>query len=222
MKLSFSYHNKISQAAVRFFSLIWLNLLWFLTSLPLFTIGASTTALYYVTLRMVRGDEGYLTRDYLRAFLDNFKKSTLWFLAASLVSMICITDFIVLGNSISTYLRLFSFLILGFYLLCIFAGIYVLPLMAQFRCGIATAFRSSLTLAYRNFHWTICLTILQFALPLLILYRFLPLIVCGISLSCFLQSLIINRIFRYCLPDETFRTDETAVIPHNSLSTKGY
>ena len=37
-----------------------LNILWIIFSLPVFTIGASTCAAYYVTLKMVDEEEGYV------------------------------------------------------------------------------------------------------------------------------------------------------------------
>ena len=40
----FSYESKFSQAMLKLCSTAWLNLLWFLCSLPIFTAGASTTA----------------------------------------------------------------------------------------------------------------------------------------------------------------------------------
>ena len=65
----------------RIFDLIVLNILWVVFCLPIVTIGASTTALYSVTLKMVVNEEGYLIRDFWRAFKRDFKQSTsIWLL----------------------------------------------------------------------------------------------------------------------------------------------
>ena len=53
----FSYESKFSQVLLKFCSACYLNLLWILCSLPIFTMGAATTALYYGTLKIVRGEE---------------------------------------------------------------------------------------------------------------------------------------------------------------------
>lgn len=45
-----------------------------------FTIGASTTALYYTVHKSIRGDRGYTTRTFFGAFRDNFKAATLPYL----------------------------------------------------------------------------------------------------------------------------------------------
>ena len=57
-----SYDSKFSQVMLHFCNACWLNLLWFVCSIPIITIGASTTALYYVTLKIARGEEGNVTR----------------------------------------------------------------------------------------------------------------------------------------------------------------
>ena len=44
-----------------------LNLLWFLCSLPLFTIGASTTALYAVMQKLVRNEESGIASAFFTA-----------------------------------------------------------------------------------------------------------------------------------------------------------
>ena len=41
-----------------------LNLIYILSCIPVITIGASTTALYYTTLKMAENKESYVWRDY--------------------------------------------------------------------------------------------------------------------------------------------------------------
>lgn len=52
----------------------YLNILWFICCLPIFTAGASTTALFYVSLKVAKNEEGNITRSFFRAFKENFKK----------------------------------------------------------------------------------------------------------------------------------------------------
>ena len=78
MKL-FSYDSQFSQAILKLCYSCYLNLLWFLCSIPVFTAGAATTALYDVTLRISRGEDPSLTSRFFRAFRENFRQSTiLW------------------------------------------------------------------------------------------------------------------------------------------------
>lgn len=52
-----SFITKITYSA-------YLNLLWLVCCLPIVTIGASTTALFYVTLKVARNEEGSLTKHF--------------------------------------------------------------------------------------------------------------------------------------------------------------
>lgn len=63
-----------------FCNFIALNLIFLFTCLPIFTIGAALSSLYYVTLKEARGEYGYLVRTYLNEFKKNFKSGTFAFL----------------------------------------------------------------------------------------------------------------------------------------------
>ena len=52
----------------------YLNVLWFVCCLPIVTAGASTTALFYVTLKMAKNEEGNITKSFFRAFRENFRQ----------------------------------------------------------------------------------------------------------------------------------------------------
>ena len=72
--------------------LIWLNILTFICCIPIITVGASITALNYVALKMVRNEEGYVTRSFFKSFKQNFKQATIIWLIMLLVAAIIIGD----------------------------------------------------------------------------------------------------------------------------------
>lgn len=75
----------IIRILTRIFDLILLNILWLLTSIPVVTLGAATAALYSVLLSAAEKKEGYIVRDYWKAFRRNFKQSTIvWLFCCSL------------------------------------------------------------------------------------------------------------------------------------------
>ena len=75
----FSYESKFTQLLLKLCWSCYLNLLWFLCSLPIVTVGASTTALYYASLKLVREEDSSLTRQFFRSFRENFRQATvLW------------------------------------------------------------------------------------------------------------------------------------------------
>lgn len=67
-------------------NLILVSIFWTLFSLPVFTIGAASTALYYTTYKAIRNDTGHVWREFLLAFKSNFKQATLlWLLLVLMV-----------------------------------------------------------------------------------------------------------------------------------------
>ena len=64
--------------------LIALNLLWIVCSLPVITAGASTTALFYCTLKLHKDGDIRVLHDFFKSFKRNFRQSTLiWILMAA-------------------------------------------------------------------------------------------------------------------------------------------
>ena len=71
----------------RLADLIWLNILTMLCCIPVVTAGASLTAMYYMTIKMVRREEGYIARGFWKSFRQNFRQATLiWLLVLLLLA----------------------------------------------------------------------------------------------------------------------------------------
>ena len=96
----FSVEGPLFSGLGRLADLFWLNILFIVCSLPIFTIGASTTALYYVTLKMVKNEEGHITKSFFRAFKENFRQSTLIWLMVMLVGALLFGDYLIMNGKL--------------------------------------------------------------------------------------------------------------------------
>lgn len=76
----FRWDNPIMQKIAKAGNLILLNVLWLITSLPLITMGAATTALYSTVFQYQTQEEDAVFKPFFRAFAKNFKQSTLLWL----------------------------------------------------------------------------------------------------------------------------------------------
>lgn len=88
MNRLFNIDNPVMQFLSKMFDLIVLNLIFILSCIPIITIGASISALYYVCLKMLRGEDPYIWQNFWKSFRQNFKQSTvvwLLFLAAVVI-----------------------------------------------------------------------------------------------------------------------------------------
>lgn len=84
MSRIFDPENKFWSAISKVADVTCRSVLWTITSLPLVTMGAATTAFYSYTMRQVRDTEGGILSGFFSAFRKHFKKATLlWLLEAA-------------------------------------------------------------------------------------------------------------------------------------------
>ena len=87
----FDINNPVMRWVVKIFDCICLSILWVAACLPIFTIGASTTALFATIHRYIRLEEGGLLKTFFQAFRDNFKRSTLcWLVLLALFALLMV------------------------------------------------------------------------------------------------------------------------------------
>ena len=82
MRRLLDINNPIIRFLTAVFDLMALSVLWVVFSLPVFTMGAASAALYSAVYHHVRKGEDYLWNSFWTAFKENFKRSTLAWLAA--------------------------------------------------------------------------------------------------------------------------------------------
>lgn len=151
--------------------LILLNLLWLVCSLPVITIGASTTACYYVCLRMTRG-ESSVFKDFFHSFRQNFKQATLLWIILLLVAAFLVFDFYVLEAFAFPGKEVLNILLLMVSAICIFTALYVFPLLAQFDNSLKKTLQNALYLSIR-YIWRTIGMVLPFVL-IIDLFLFFP------------------------------------------------
>ena len=88
-----------------------LNLLTLLCCLPIITAGDAMTALYYMTIKMVKNEECYIVKGYFKSFKENFKQATIIWLIALVVGIIFAGDFMILRNSTVSFGKVIMVLI---------------------------------------------------------------------------------------------------------------
>jgi len=88
----FDADSGLMRGLSRMTDLVLLNLLFILTSIPIVTIGASTSALYSVFFRWHRQEESGYVKAYFHAFARDFKEATLLWLAFAAVFGIGLFD----------------------------------------------------------------------------------------------------------------------------------
>ncbi|MBD9221203.1 MAG: DUF624 domain-containing protein [Clostridiales bacterium] len=144
MSKLFRMDSPLMRFLTKIADLMVLNILFCVTSIPLITIGASWTALYSVTLKMVRDEEGSVSRSYFRSFRQNFRQATLLWLGVLVVLALLVLDIRVLngmaGGTAPGLLRV-GVEILA--LLGIMVLQYLFPSLARFEASLADTLKNA-------------------------------------------------------------------------------
>lgn len=144
----------------KFYYLLVLNFLWLIFSLPLFTIGASTTALYYVIAKLSRDEHTYIFKDFWKSFKLNFKKSTIiWCISITiyLIGYINLKNLNFIDNK-TLMLIIQSIILFEFFVI----NIYVFPLLSRYYLSFKKLVKTSFWMANRHFLNTLLCILLFF------------------------------------------------------------
>lgn len=200
-----SYESKFSQAMLKITRACYLNLLWFLCSVPIFTFGASTTALYHVTLKISRDEDPDVTREFFRGFKNNFKQSTVIWLIMLAAGVLLGADGYILYRLHNSKAGVFGIIVTLMFALVIAASIayviiflYIFPLTASVINTNKAMFINSFLIGIRYLFCTILLFALHFAMFFAVVAFFTPLIVFGEGIVALLCSYLLKNVISIC------------------------
>ena len=204
----FNYDNPVWRFIGKFGDLILLNILWVVCSIPIFTIGASTTAVYYVTLKLARNDDGYTIKSFFKSFRENFKQSTIiWLLllAAGIILGIDLWFFAKVFNGPSQVrtVMLTVFLAMGIIYLAI--STYIFPLQSRFYNTIKRTFFNAFFMSVRHLFNTIGIIVIDVAVVfvMLLVPQVMMLgVLFGFPLVAFINSYILTPVFNKYIPKD--------------------
>lgn len=91
----FDINGKIYGFLEKVTNIIIVTFCWMLFSLPLFTIGASTSALYYTYHQVIKNSNGKLWTTFWTTFKNNFKQATVLWLIQLFALAFLISDFFI-------------------------------------------------------------------------------------------------------------------------------
>ncbi len=205
MNRFFNLENPVWRFIGNIADMFFLSVYWYLCCLPVVTAGSSTTALYYVTLKLTSNQEGYTTASFFRSFKSNLKQATILWLICLLAGTILAIDLywaLTSGSTIGASV-LPAFIILAVIYLVFMA--FLFPLLARCENNSKTLLAMCFAMSIRNFlpiFSTLLVTIGIFSIGIFI---FWPLILIAPGLAAYLNSYIFNHILAKChlnLPNE--------------------
>lgn len=197
----FSYDSKFSQILLKISGSCMLNLLWFVCSLPIVTIGASTTALYYASLKLVRDEDNHIVGQFFRSFKENFKQATVLWLILLGVGLFLGADGYILYHlrQISTgpaavLWTLVLAVVIAAAVVYTIVLLYVFPLLASVSNTNAAMLKNAFLIGTHYLFATILVFAVHFAMFFVVVAWFTPLIIFGEGLCALISAWILNSI----------------------------
>ena len=185
-----------------------LNIICVVCCIPVITAGASITAMYYVTLKMVRGEDPYIWQNFWKSFRQNFKQGTLIWVFSILVFIFLGMDFYIINSQNTTLFAVIRMLLWCVCLVALSVFLYVFPIISHFVCSTTQALKNAVFMTFGHLPYTLVMLVITG----LILYlcacsvnTFALVVVisgiCGFSVVAFIYSILFDRIFKKYEPE---------------------
>lgn len=180
--------------------MIILSFLWIIGSLPLITIGTSTAALYYATVKAARVGEAEPASAFWESYKCNLWRGIWVTIAAVLLGGLFCLNLKIMSGSGKTLFSSAAVIGLAVLICCC---VYLFPVISRFRVSFADTWKLSFVMAFRFFHLT-ALIILGFIAVCLLQFYILPiptmLILPGVW--CFISTFLVEKVLRAYMPEQ--------------------
>lgn len=196
MKGLFQIENPVWVFMGKLVDMLVLTGLWVLTSIPVVTIGASTAALYDVTLNLADNEEGYVIRSFFRAFKENLRQGIF-------AGILAIAGGIFLGCDLYVYYHMennagivmfwASLILMVVYAMTI---LYLFPLMARCRTDLKHLFIMAFVMSIKNFGWTLFMLVIVGCFFAVGIFVTAPLLVFAIGGTAYIHAKVLNMLWR--------------------------
>lgn len=171
-----------------------LSLYWVICCIPIITIGAATSSLFYVYGKKVRNEDVYVTRDYFKSFRQNFKQSipiTIILLILWISAFMYINIIIAYSGYAPTLLTAVA---LFFVIEVIAISIYVLAILSRFYMKVHSTFMTAFVLAHKHLLTTVTLIVSFVGINIISL--FIPILMFVLpALTVAILSYFVQKIF---------------------------
>lgn len=190
----FNSDSKFTHYTNKFSDLITLNLWFVLASLPLVTIGASATAMHYVLLRIYRDELEYsITKNYFRAFRENFRQATAIWIVYIVFGAVLFADLFFITNP--GFLKILVTIVS---ILLVLSLSWIFVLQSRYANPVYATIRNAVVFSIMHPIDTVLMCALML-LPILLLISkpsAIPIVViCGFSLAGIIRAMIYGKVF---------------------------
>ena len=198
-----SYDSKFGRLFLKLSYACCLNFMWFVCCLPIFTIGASTTALYYTSFKIAKDEGSFITTMFFRSFRQNFKQATIIWMIMLAVGLAIGADAILLfqlhrttTGAAAVVWTLLLAVIFACAILYAIVLAHIFPLLSIASNTTANMFKNAFLIGTHYLFVTILIFFVHYAMFFLVVNVFTPLIIFGEGLCAVICAHFLLKILR--------------------------
>lgn len=196
MEKLFSIDNPVWKFIGNIADMFFLSVMWYLCLIPLFTAGCGTTAVYYVTLKMTEDLEGRTIPQFIKSFKQNLKQTVTVWIPSLIILIILFLDINMAISSASSVSVIPAVFFLTCTLILIIFLSMLFPIIARCDDTTSVQIKNCVKICIQNPFAALSVGLINVSLFLLGIFVFWPLLLIAPGLSAYLNSYVINHIFR--------------------------
>ena len=205
MKKFFDLDSSLMRFLSDLVDVVILNVVCLICCIPIITIGPSITAMHYVTMKMVKNENGYILKSFFKAFRDNLKKSLIAWILFLIITIFFLLDFKILQIMGIYENKILAIIIFTIYLFVCFTVMYIFPILSCFDNTLRQTIKNAILLSILNIFKTILMLVI-YLIPFFILrlgYNMIAVfLLVGLSGPAYFNSFIWKSIFKKYIPQE--------------------
>lgn len=186
-------------------------------------IGPATSAIYYVCMKVIRRDRGYVFHEFVYAFKLNFKVGAIS--GAILGALVTLLSFNLqysyaavtasedmMGRVLLVVTLAICFVLLG-------TLMFLFPVLSRFTMGVKQLFKTAVYMAFRHILHTAGVLVIV-ALTVVAMYIILPAVFFMPAVCALLSSFLIEHVFKRYMPkpEKTAAADGTLITENDVVS----
>lgn len=191
-------------------SLIILNILTVICSIPIVTAGTAIASMHYVLFQMIEDKEGHIASSYMKQFRGNLKSATPVWLIILFASGLLFFEYSTFKNAGGAGRAVIMFAYAGFLLIAMLS-VWIFPLTAKFVHPVGAYFRNALILCISKLFRTVAMVVIMSVIPFILTHdlRLAPLaVLIGISLPSYFCALIYHPVIAQMIKDSLKQSED--------------
>lgn len=210
MRDIFNSDSRLMRALSKLFDIGYLSIVFIIFCIPVVTMGAALTSLYYTTVKVIRRDRGYVFQEFWHSFKSNFRQATiLWVIELVVLVLLAYNLMVVTGFVSGIYLAM-AILLVAVY--C-----YAFPILSRFVLKNTDIIKMSIILVIKHIYFTVpfvAIIVLSAAALVLLIpcAPIVPILLPG--LAALLYSFMMEIVMKKYMPkaeDGNARDNETVI-----------